>query len=76
MLLPEALSKYVVPLIIRSNGGTPSVTVKVRKLVAPRHALPDPEKVAAVGVEPTVIVIDVPRLAGTQLLASLAAVRV
>jgi hypothetical protein len=52
------------------------VTVNVSELVAPTQTSPDPESVAAVGVDPTVITIGVPRLAGVHRLLSCTEVRV
>jgi hypothetical protein len=60
--------------MVISYGGTPLVTVNVSELGVPKHASPVPVRVAAVGVEPTVTVIGVPRLAGRQLLRSVTAV--
>jgi len=50
--------------------------VNVSELVDPTHASPDPLRVAETGVEPTVIEIGVPRLAGTQRLLSVTEVNV
>jgi len=50
--------------------------VTVSELVDPTHASPDPVRVAETGVEPTVIVIGFPRLAGIQRLLSVTEVSV
>ena len=70
MLLPDSRSRYVTPFMTISYGGTPAVNIKVRELEAPSQASPVPVSVALVGVDPTVMVMGVPRLAGTQLLLS------